>query len=163
VVTKDECGRLLQQRGEFFGIAVDGNQDERCSIRTAQGYKGSCAFTKSGTYCIEIRFAGQVIADKRTHTLRVEPAETYHLASYLEQKSPKTYIDRFDGVLYQSTTNFDEGAFLGKVGYNSYTLVLNDRYGNRLPNPRTINPYTGREEKTHMFYLPRWKPVTQYC
>ncbi len=81
------------------------------------------------------------------HTLRVEPAGTYHLASYLEQKSTKTYIDRFDGVLvlYQSTTNFNEGAFLGKVGYNAYTLVLNDRYGNRLPNPRTINPYTRRD------------------
>jgi hypothetical protein len=67
VVTKDEFERLLEQRGEFFGIAVGGNQDDRCSISTAQGYKGSCAFTKSGTYRIEIRFAGQVIiVDIRT-------------------------------------------------------------------------------------------------
>ena len=132
VLAKDEFGKKLQQQGEFFGVTVDGNLDSRCSVSTDDGYLGRCIFTKSGSYNIVISFGGDVIADRRSHILKVEAADTYPLASYLEQKSPKMYMEMVDGIVFSSTTDFIDGAFLGSVGHNSYTLILNDRFGNRL-------------------------------
>ena len=137
ILAKDEFGDMLEQQGEFFGVTVNGRLDSRCSVSTAKGYRGACTFTASGSYSIALTFAGQIIADKRAHILKVEPEKTYPVASYLEQKSPKVFMEMINGKVYQSTTNLEDGAFLGSVGHNSYTLVLRDRFGNRL-NSRNL-------------------------
>ena len=101
-------------------------------------------FTTSGSYSIALTFGGEIIADKRVHILKVEPDTTYPLASYLEQKSPKVFVEMVDGQVYQSTTNLEDGAFLGSVGRNSYTLVLQDRYGNRLNSMNFAAAFNGK-------------------
>ena len=144
ILAKDEFGTFLEQRGEFFGVTVDGRLDSRCSVSTADGYQGGCMFTTSGSYSIALTFGGEIIADKRVHILKVEPDTTYPLASYLEQKSPKVFVEMVDGQVYQSTTNLEDGAFLGSVGRNSYTLVLQDRYGNRLNSMNFAAAFNGK-------------------
>jgi hypothetical protein len=135
IVAKDEFGIMHRQQGEYFGITVDGKVDKRCSVKTDEGYPGTCAFTKSGTYRIALTFAGDYIGDKQELVLNVLPEATYPLACYLEQSSPKVHMQMIDGTVHYATTDLEDGAFVGQVGSNAYRLVLNDKFGNQLRYP----------------------------
>ena len=156
IVAKDEFGVMHRQQGEYFGVTVNGRLDDRCAVSTELGYPGMCSFTASGSYSIVITFAGNIIGDRHGLTMKVEPAETYPLASYLQQVNPKVNRQMIDGVVYSSTTDLEDGFFLGNIGKNVFTLVINDKFGNRLRHPKKTNKVkatipVGMVESTYEF------------